>query len=100
MLLPQLALRHRRHLPRHAGEPSDSTFKDKVRHTSYPVREIGGLLWAYMGPKEAPVLSPFDVYAREDGVRAVENFGLWPANYFQVCENSVDQSHTGILHGG
>ena len=41
-----------------------------------------------------------EVLAREDGVRAVENFGLWPANYLQVCENSVDQSHTGILHGG
>ena len=82
------------------AEPRDSTFKDKVRHTAYPVREMGGLLWAYMGPGEAPVLPRFDVYAREDGVRAVENFGLWPANYLQVCENSVDQSHTGILHGG
>ena len=82
------------------AEPAESRFKDKVKHIAYPVREMGGLLWAYMGPGEPPVLPRFDIYARTDGVRAVENFGLWPANYFQICENSVDQTHTAILHGG
>ena len=82
------------------AEPADSTFKDKVIHKAYPVAEMAGLLWAYMGPGEPPLLPRFDVFAREDGVRAVENFGLWPANYFQICENSVDQAHTTILHGG
>lgn len=53
-----------------------------------------------MGPGAPPILPRYDVFAREDGVRAVESFGLWPANYFQICENSVDQSHTSILHGG
>lgn len=82
------------------AEPADSNFPEKVRVTAYPVEEMGGLLWAYMGPDSAPVLPRFDVFAREDGVRAVENFGLWPCNWFQICENSVDQSHTGVLHGG
>jgi nitrite reductase/ring-hydroxylating ferredoxin subunit len=82
------------------AEPPDSTFPDKVKHTAYPVQEMGGLLWAYLGPGAPPILPRFDVYAREDGVRAVENFGLWPSNYLQICENSLDQAHTGILHGG
>lgn len=82
------------------AEPADSSFKDKIRITAYPVEEMGGLIWAYMGPGEAPLLPRFDAYGREDGVRAVENFGLWPANWVQICENSVDQAHTGILHGG
>jgi len=82
------------------AEPADSNFKDKVGITAYPVEEMGGLLWAYMGPGAPPLLPRFDVYGREDGVRAVENFGLWPANWVQICENSVDQAHTGILHGG
>ena len=82
------------------AEPPDSTFKDKVKHTAYPVREMGGLLWTFMGPDEPPILPRYDVFAREDGVRAVENFAVWPANYLQICENSVDQSHTTILHGG
>lgn len=82
------------------AEPADSAFKDKVTITAYPVREMGGLLWAYMGPGALPTLPRYHVFAREDGVRAVENFGLWPANWLQICENSVDQAHTGILHGG
>jgi len=81
------------------GEPVDSNFKDKVRHAAYPVREQGGLIWAYLGRREAPILPQLDVVAREDGVRIVENFCLWPANWLQIVENSVDQVHTGILHG-
>ena len=82
-----------------AGEPADSNFKSKIRHTAYPVREQGGLIWAYLGTGEPPVLPQFDVIAREDGIRVVENFALWPANWLQIVENSVDQVHTGILHG-
>ena len=82
------------------AEPEDSTFRDKVHHQAYPVQEMGGLLWAYLGGENPPILPRFDVFARTDGIRAVENFGLWPANYFQICENSVDQAHTTILHGG
>lgn len=41
----------------------------------------------------------WDIVAREDGVRAVENFGVWPVNYMQILENSPDNVHTGILHG-
>src|SRR5579885_1658980 len=81
------------------GEPKDSTFKDKVRHTAYPVRELGGLVWAYLGKGEPPALPLLDVVAREDGIRVVENFCLWPAHWLQIVENSVDQVHTGILHG-
>jgi 5,5'-dehydrodivanillate O-demethylase oxygenase subunit len=82
------------------AEPVDSSFKDKVRHVAYPVRELGGMIWAYLGPGEPPILPKLDVVAREDGVRAVENFGLWGCNYFQVLENSPDTTHTAILHGG
>jgi phenylpropionate dioxygenase-like ring-hydroxylating dioxygenase large terminal subunit len=82
------------------AEPPDSTFRDKMRHTAYPVQEMGGMLWAYMGRDDPPALPRYDVYAREDGVRTCENYGLWPANWLQICENSVDQYHTAILHGG
>ena len=37
------------------SEPAESNFKDKVRIKSYPVKEGGGLIWAYMGP---PQLEP------------------------------------------
>ena len=81
------------------GEPADSKFKDKVTIKSYPVREQGGLIWTWMGDGEAPALPQIDVIAAPGGVRITENFCLWPANWLQIVENSVDQVHTGILHG-
>src|SRR6266511_4344767 len=34
------------------NEPEELHFKNKVRTTSYPMVEAGGILWAYMGPPE------------------------------------------------
>ena len=45
-----------------------------------------------MGGDKPPILPLFDVFARTDGIRAVENFGLWPANYFQICENYANDA--------
>ncbi len=33
------------------AEPDDSTFKDRIRIPAYPVQEMGGLIWAYLGPE-------------------------------------------------
>ena len=38
------------------AEPADSTFPSRVKLTSYPVQELGGLIWAYLGPDPAPLL--------------------------------------------
>src|SRR3954454_10427620 len=38
---------------------------------SYPVQELGGLIWAYLGPDPAPLLPRFEGYAREDINRSV-----------------------------
>jgi 5,5'-dehydrodivanillate O-demethylase len=81
------------------GEPADSNFKEKVKHVAYPVLEQGGLIWAYLGTGAPPALPQIDVIAANDGIRITENFCLWPANWFAIVENSVDQVHTGILHG-
>ena len=36
--------------------PPDSTFRDRVRITAYPVREWGEFVWAYLGPAGPPGL--------------------------------------------
>ena len=36
------------------NEPAESDFKEKVKATAYPDRERGGVVWAYMGPREKP----------------------------------------------
>src|SRR5262249_37354022 len=33
-------------------EPAERCFKEKIRLKSYPCRELGGLIWTYMGPPE------------------------------------------------
>ena len=34
------------------NEPEEYDFKHKVRITAYPTCELGGIVWAYMGPAE------------------------------------------------
>ena len=45
------------------AEPKDSEFAEKVRHLSYPVREQGGLMFAYLGPDEPPPLPKYRALA-------------------------------------
>ena len=81
------------------GEPADSTFKDRIRHTAYPCRDYGGLVFAYMGPGEPPLLPPFEILAREDAIRrASMDWPIHPCNFFQIVENDQDPWHVSILH--
>ena len=42
-------------------EPKQETTRDVFRHPAYPVQELGGLLFAYLGPEPAPLLPRWDV---------------------------------------
>jgi nitrite reductase/ring-hydroxylating ferredoxin subunit len=81
------------------GEPSDSTLKDRLYHGAYPVREYQGLVFAYMGPPDKlpdfPVLDTFDLPGYRLFARAPT---LWPCNWLQVKENSMDPAHLAFLH--
>jgi 5,5'-dehydrodivanillate O-demethylase len=80
------------------NEPADSTFKTKIATTGYPVQEMGGLLWAYLGPQPAPLIPRYDGFVAGGTMRhcgrAVIN-----CNWVQIMENSVDPLHTEWLHG-
>jgi 5,5'-dehydrodivanillate O-demethylase len=79
------------------GEPPESNFKDRVRQRAYKVEELGGVIFAYLGPDPAPLLPRWDVLVREDGMRARQG-RLVHCNFFQMIENSVDQHHLKWLH--
>jgi 5,5'-dehydrodivanillate O-demethylase len=81
------------------AEPADSRYKDTIQQTSYPVEEMGGLLFAYMGPSPAPLLPSFDVLARPDWERRIEIHPVLDCNWVQPMENSVDPAHLYWLHG-
>jgi 5,5'-dehydrodivanillate O-demethylase len=81
------------------AEGPDSTFKDRVRHTAYPVQKLAGLLFAYLGPLPAPELPRWDVLVRTDGRRWGIIESVIDCNWLQAIENSVDPSHLYWLHG-
>jgi 5,5'-dehydrodivanillate O-demethylase len=65
---------------------------------AYPVQEMGGLIWAYLGPDPAPLLPRFEAYARDDINRGVRVTPL-PCNWVQCMDNSMDPVHFEHLHG-
>ena len=77
---------------------------DRIRNaaalTAYPVREAGGLIWIYMGPKgtepDLPPLPWLDLPPN----RVHLSRWLQCANYAQGLEGDVDSSHITFLHSG
>lgn len=79
------------------GEPEGSKLKDDISHTSYPAEELGGLVFAYLGPKPVPLLPRFHFLAAE-GEREVIIQGFGRCNWLQAMENGIDPFHTSFLH--
>lgn len=77
----------------------DGRFKEKVQIASYPVEELGGLLWAYLGPSPAPLLPRWDLFVW-DGVLKDIGTTILPCNWLQCMENSLDPVHLEWLHVG
>ncbi len=74
------------------------TFRQRVKHGAYPVREAGGLGWVYLGPPGAE--PPFPAFAwtdAEPGELAGSEM-IMGCNWMQVLEGSIDSSHVAILH--
>ena len=79
------------------AEGPTSTFKDRVKIGAYPVEEMGGMLWTYIGQAPVPKLPRFDVFVME-GVRDA-GWATLPCNFLQTMENAVDPHHVEWLHG-
>jgi 5,5'-dehydrodivanillate O-demethylase len=80
------------------AEPAESTFKHRVRIPAYPVQELAGMIWAYLGPSPAPLLPRWDILVRPDLNREIGITQL-PINWLQAAENSMDPVHLEYLHG-
>jgi phenylpropionate dioxygenase-like ring-hydroxylating dioxygenase large terminal subunit len=80
------------------NEPAESNFKHKIRTTAYPCREAGGIIWAYMGPKDRlPDFPQQEFTLVPEDQRAVGKV-LVECNYLQGMEGECDNSHVGFLH--
>jgi len=83
--------------PYEQTEDPGSTFKDRVTITAYPVEELAGLIFAYLGPQPAPLLPRWDVFAMPGVMRDI-GATIIPCNWLQCMENSLDPVHVEWLH--
>jgi 5,5'-dehydrodivanillate O-demethylase len=79
------------------AERDETNFRERVRAQAGKAQEMGGLVWAYVGPLPAPELPRFDVFVM-DGVRDIGWADL-PCSFVQIMENAVDPHHVEFLHG-
>jgi phthalate 4,5-dioxygenase oxygenase subunit len=82
------------------SEPAESNFKNKVHAKAYPTRERGGIIWAYMGPREVlPPLPDIEANMLSEGPQQVSV--LYRAcNWMQGLEGEMDTVHAAFLHYG
>ena len=79
-------------------ESPNSKLKDRVNIGGYPVKEMGGLVWGYLGPLPAPILPPWDFLVQPNAIRQM-GITIIPCNWLQCHENSADPFHNTYLHG-
>lgn len=89
---------NRGHCVEQPNEADPCAAKDKIITPAYPVEELGGLIFAYLGPSPAPCLPRFDAFAVPGAIRTIGK-AMIPCNWLQIMENSVDPVHTQWLHG-
>lgn len=79
------------------GTAPGSDLKEKVKQRAYPVEELGGLIFAYLGPAPAPLLPRFD-FLTKPGMRLARIIGFSNSNWLQLAENGCDPLHVTFAH--
>ncbi|WP_332712761.1 Rieske 2Fe-2S domain-containing protein [Pelagibacterium mangrovi] len=82
------------------SEPVESGFCQRIKLTSYSLKEKGGVIWAYMGdPAEQPELPGFEWM--DLPAEHVYISKRWQeSNYLQAMEGGIDSAHVSFLHSG
>jgi phthalate 4,5-dioxygenase len=80
------------------NEPPEYAFANKIRTQSYPTRELGGIVWAYMGPADRTPELPKLEWARVPDANRYVSKRRQETNYLQAVEGGIDSSHSNFLH--
>jgi hypothetical protein len=80
------------------SEPPDSLFKTKVRVTTYPTWEGGGVVWTYMGPADQQPAPPDYEWVRAPKSHTFVSKTYEDCNWLQCLEGGIDTSHSSFAH--
>lgn len=80
------------------AEPETSRIRTVVTHPAYPVREAGGVLWAYMGPADLEPPFPHFPWTDLPASQLLVVKMYQDCNYLQGLEGDLDPAHPNYLH--
>lgn len=79
------------------GEPEGGAHRDEICQLVYPCREVSGVVFAYLGPGEPPLLPSYEFLIVPQEYRTVTKI-LIHCNYLQANEGNIDPVHLSFLH--
>ena len=80
------------------NEPDSDEQRHKVKIKSYPVREIGNLVWIFMGDENKIADFPQLEWAHVPATHSHLTRWLQRTNWAQGFEGEIDSSHISFLH--
>ena len=82
------------------SEPHESGYCKKIKLTSYPCIERGGIIWTYMGPTDEKPAEPAFEWMSLPQSHCYVSKRWQECNYLQAMEGGIDSSHVSFLHSG
>jgi phenylpropionate dioxygenase-like ring-hydroxylating dioxygenase large terminal subunit len=80
----------------------DAKIPARAKVDSYPVHELYGWIWVFLGDAPAAERPGFPDFPEWDqqgkGWRCIRGEYLWHANYARIVENGIDPSHAAFVH--
>ncbi|MSQ23350.1 MAG: aromatic ring-hydroxylating dioxygenase subunit alpha [Chloroflexi bacterium] len=83
------------------NEPAESSFKERILLQAYQARERGGVVFAYLGPKQSdpPALPDLEWTLLPEAQVHHGYKAVLECNWMQSLEGDLDSAHLFILHG-
>lgn len=80
------------------SEPAGTPLQARVKIKAYPCVERGGIVWAYMGPKDKMPAPPDFEWTRAPATHRHVSKTYEDCNYLQAMEGGLDTAHSSFAH--
>src|SRR5688572_20189567 len=80
------------------SEGADGPMRKRMKLKAYPCLELGGVVWAYLGPPEHKPEPPGLEWCHVAPERRYVSKRVQESNWLQALEGGIDSSHVSFLH--